>query len=63
MNFVHEVDISRKSPMDHLILDEDTKKLVKAMAANYTAGRFKSWSADFINGKGEGKVVLLHGKC
>lgn len=66
MNFIQyarNVDSQNQvSPMKSLILDQDTKDLVSAMAANYSAQSVKPWSADLISGKGEGKVVLLHGK-
>ena len=61
MNYVQPVDEPKISPMRNLILNEKTKHLVSAMATNHLARNFKSWNADLINGKGEGKVVLLHG--
>lgn len=48
--------------MDHLILDKDTKDMISAMASSQLVNRTKQWNADFINGKGEGKFVLLHGR-
>jgi SpoVK/Ycf46/Vps4 family AAA+-type ATPase len=48
--------------IDRLVMDNSHKGMVKAIAKTYTdstqSGRF---SADFIHGKGEGQVILLHG--
>jgi len=51
---------------DYLVLPEEIKRTLKTLArsngfkANNSHG--KSFTADFISGKGEGQVFLLHGK-
>ncbi|KAF3039787.1 hypothetical protein E8E12_009103 [Didymella heteroderae] len=46
--------------IDRLVMREGNKNLIKAIAKTYTdsSPRFK---ADFIYGKGEGQIILLHG--
>jgi SpoVK/Ycf46/Vps4 family AAA+-type ATPase len=48
--------------IDRLVMEQYDKDMIKAVAKTYTdrsqSGRF---SADFIHGKGEGQVILLHG--
>ncbi|KAL9072265.1 MAG: hypothetical protein Q9157_005175 [Trypethelium eluteriae] len=46
-----------------LVLEDDnTKNLIKAICSNYTSrGTMDTYSADFIQGKGEGHIFLLHG--
>ncbi|KAF1958093.1 P-loop containing nucleoside triphosphate hydrolase protein [Byssothecium circinans] len=48
--------------IDKLVMDQQSKDMIKAIAKTYTesnpTGRF---SADFISGKGEGQILLLHG--
>lgn len=41
----------------------DNKRLIKAIVKTYTEveGKGGKFSADFISGKGEGQVFLLHG--
>jgi len=48
-------------PMSTLILDESDKDVVKALARKYSRGQ-GTWGADFVEGKGEGQIFLLHGK-
>ena len=50
-------------------MEDGRRRLIKALAQNYNNGTGqsshptpKSWSADFVAGKGEGKIFLLHGK-
>lgn len=54
-----------KDTFDYLVLDPKIKDTVRALAVNSykrkTAKREKTFSADFIRGKGEGQVILLHG--
>ena len=52
--------IMAETAIDRLVMDSDNKDLIKAIAKIYTdnAQRF---SADFIYGKGEGQIILLHG--
>lgn len=51
-----------KDAINRLVMDEVNKGVIKAIARTYTentaGARFK---ADFINGKGEGQILLLHG--
>lgn len=35
--------------------------LVQKFSNNTSGSTYKSWSADFIKNKGEGRVFLLHG--
>jgi hypothetical protein len=46
--------------IDRLVMRDGNKKLIKSIAKTYTdsSARFK---ADFIYGKGEGQIILLHG--
>jgi hypothetical protein len=48
-------------PMSTLILDDSDKDVVKALARKYSRGQ-ATWGADFVEGKGEGQIFLLHGK-
>ena len=55
--------------IDTLVIAEDRRQLIKALAKNYSkqdeSGQqipYKPWAADFVEGKGEGKIFLLHGK-
>ncbi len=54
--------------MDHLVIPEHTKSLIKGLAKKYVqvdkteGGESKPWSADFVAGKGSGLIFLLHGK-
>ena len=49
----------------YLVLDDDIKKTIRSLALeNFkkkSAPNKKQFSADFIKGKGEGQVFLLHG--
>ena len=47
-----------------LVLDENTKSMIKALSQRYTQLREseETYSADFIASKGEGQIFLLHGK-
>ena len=47
-----------------LVLDENTKSMIKALSQRYTKLRESGepYSADFIANKGEGQIFLLHGK-
>lgn len=48
--------------IEKLVMDQQDKEMIKAIAKTYTeadaSGRF---TADFVNGKGEGQIILLHG--
>ena len=63
--------------VDELVLDASTRQLVKSLSSKYTRSEAPpqppanshaivdttdQWSADFVQGKGEGLIFLLHGK-
>jgi SpoVK/Ycf46/Vps4 family AAA+-type ATPase len=55
--------------VDSLVLQEDTRNLIKSLSKKYAREEMKEevsptdqWSADFVQGKGEGMIFLLHGK-
>jgi hypothetical protein len=45
--------------MSSLILEESDKDVIRALTRKYERG--ESWGADYIKGKGEGQIFLLHG--
>lgn len=54
--------------IDHLVMDEKRVKNLKALSKSFarlnTHGeniQRKPWSADFVKGKGNGLIILLHG--
>jgi hypothetical protein len=47
-------------PMNTLILDESDKDVIIALARKFSRGR-SAWGADYMEGKGEGQIFLLHG--
>lgn len=50
--------------IDKLVMRPETNKdTIKAIAKTYTegSGQYKAFAADFIQGKGEGQIILLHG--
>lgn len=48
--------------ISRLVMDEGNKGVIKAIARTYTESRSTSrFNADFIHGKGEGQILLLHG--
>jgi len=46
--------------IDTLAIPPATRKLLQILCQKFTSD--VTWSADFIEGKGEGSIVLLHGK-
>ncbi|KAF2735043.1 P-loop containing nucleoside triphosphate hydrolase protein [Polyplosphaeria fusca] len=63
--------------VDELVLDPPTRTLIKSLSSKYTRKQeltpppanshaivdtTDQWSADFVQGKGEGLIFLLHGK-
>ncbi|KAF2760974.1 P-loop containing nucleoside triphosphate hydrolase protein [Pseudovirgaria hyperparasitica] len=57
--------------MNDLVLASDTKNLIKLLSKKYAretpapaadAPEADHWAADFVQGKGEGMIFLLHGK-
>jgi SpoVK/Ycf46/Vps4 family AAA+-type ATPase len=54
----------RLHAIDRLVIRiEQNKALIKAVCRSYTAGesQIKPYFADYIQGKGEGQIILLHG--
>jgi hypothetical protein len=55
--------------IDKLVMDATRIKTLKALAGSYIRQNIHGektevapWSADFIQGKGQGQIILLHGK-
>lgn len=55
--------------IDTLVIGDERRRLIKGLAKNYqnepdpsSQPAHKPWVADFVDGKGEGKIFLLHGK-
>jgi len=61
LDSVRAVEASSES-IDNLVLDEHAQQILRAMASRQN-GSASLWSADFIEGKGAAKVILLHGQC
>jgi DNA polymerase III delta prime subunit len=49
-----------ETAIDQLVMPLGTKDLIKAIARTYT-DKSQLFKADFIYGKGEGQIILLHG--
>lgn len=67
MDFVEDLVEDTIDPMTYLIMDSDRSKLIEAAAGAPRAGTAlqpwtTDWNADFIEGKGRGRVIFLHGK-
>ena len=55
--------------IETLVMPDERRQMIKALAENYAQkssfGQTPAlipWTADFVEGKGEGKIFLLHGK-
>lgn len=55
--------------IDKLVMNSTRIKTLKALAGSYirqdihgNSLKTDPWNADFIQGKGQGKIILLHGK-
>lgn len=55
--------------IDTLVMPDERRDLIKALAQPYQQNNkggiispLTPWTADFVKGKGEGKIFLLHGK-
>ena len=48
-------------PWKNLVIDEEDLKLVQSIAGRHRGSNIVPWTADFIPGKGQGQVVILHG--
>jgi hypothetical protein len=62
--FVEKVqDIKAANSFANLVLPQDLKRTIKALTASYAKDPLKTSlvSPDLIPGKGEGKIILLHG--
>lgn len=61
MDGLEEPDIAEKA-IDSLVMGKENKELIKAIAQTYTdSDQTRRFTADFIHGKGEGQIILLHG--
>ncbi|KAH6691094.1 P-loop containing nucleoside triphosphate hydrolase protein, partial [Leptodontidium sp. MPI-SDFR-AT-0119] len=47
--------------MSHLVLPRRDIDIIRALSRKHDKGELSTWGADFIRGKGEGQVFLLHG--
>lgn len=66
MDFVTDIAFY-ENPMRHLIIDADKQDLIQAVAGRPREGVALrawtvDWDADFVEGKGRGRVVFLHGR-
>jgi flagellar biosynthesis GTPase FlhF len=57
---LHSVSFN-ENLLDLLVLPMNVKNTVKALAWNASQKTLDSFSADFIEGKGNGQIILLHG--
>jgi SpoVK/Ycf46/Vps4 family AAA+-type ATPase len=55
-----EPEISEDA-IDRLVMNEKSKSAIKAIVKTYTDRDDSLPRGDFIHGKGEGQVILLHG--
>ncbi|KAH7131774.1 hypothetical protein B0J11DRAFT_576732, partial [Dendryphion nanum] len=61
VNGLVEPDISERA-IDRLVMKpESNKDMIKAIVKTYTDQGANRFRADFIHGKGEGQIILLHG--
>ena len=52
--------------LNSLVMSDDRKKMIKALVMKFRGSKPSSdgsvsWKADFVEGKGEGTIFLLHG--
>ena len=51
-----------ETAIDSLVMESTNKDLIEVIAQTYTdKDQSSRFSADFIHGKGEGQIILLHG--
>lgn len=67
MSFVEDLEVEKKDPMKHLIMNPSRRILIEAAAGSPRSGTAlkpwtSGWSADFMEGKGRGRVIFLYGK-
>lgn len=65
MSFVEDL-VMGSNPMKHLIMSQEKQEMIEAVAGSPRKGTAlkpwtTDWSADFIEGKGRGQVIFLHG--
>lgn len=60
MDYIQEIVPSLES-ISNLIIGEDELRTIRALS-NKQNSKTKQWSADFIQGKGTGQIILLHGR-
>ena len=48
-------------PWENLVIDEADLLMVQSIAGSHRGSNIVPWTADFIPGKGQGQVVMLHG--
>ncbi|KAI1170292.1 hypothetical protein F4777DRAFT_569791 [Nemania sp. FL0916] len=57
----HMTETTRSTEsLDNLVLDEVATQTIRALATRQSS-QSKTWAADFIEGKGTGQIMLLHG--
>ena len=54
-------DDSEDRPWENLVIDEADLLMVQSIAGSHRGSNIIPWTADFIPGKGQGQVVMLHG--
>ena len=52
--------VSSEESIQNLVLGPDELKTVRALS-NRHSSKNETWAADFIEGKGSGQIILLHG--
>ncbi|KAH0542492.1 hypothetical protein FGG08_003088 [Glutinoglossum americanum] len=69
IDYISDIEF-KKDAMDDLVVDPETKDVIKSLASIYTRPEnFEGpgmnsalpWAADVIKGKGDGQIILLHG--
>jgi len=56
-----EISSKEKDALDSLQIEKKSLDILTRLTYKYNEKEEKLWSADFIQGKGEGQVFLLHG--
>lgn len=65
-NYCSDIEAKSKA-IDNLVMSKARKDMIKALLHNYSTASGSSgpapatWSADLIEGKGDGRIFLLHG--
>lgn len=58
-DYISEISPSEES-LQNLVFGENELKTIRALS-NRQNSRNETWAADFIEGKGLGQIILLHG--